>query len=139
METEELRRLFLESLKLRKAIEKCDKNLLPDSFISFPKGSGKDTSLLLAQYLKEKGFGGFYYVLGKRKGKFHNWLCKGDVIVDITADQFEDNEQKVMVMKNSEWHLTFKSEIQHDADFNILDDDTKCKLSKAYGQVLNNI
>jgi hypothetical protein len=136
MDAEEMKKLFLETLRFRNAIENCDKSLLPISFASFPKGSSFDASFILSQFLKEEGWGNFDYVSGHRKGISHSWLCNDEIIVDITADQFEDNNRKVIVMKNSEWHITFSGQIQRAVDFDV---DTKEKLMKAYREIVNTI
>jgi hypothetical protein len=139
MDFNNFRNLFIESLKFRRAIEECDKTLLPISFNAFPKGSCGDASLILSHYLKEKGYGEFDYILGGRMGKSHGWLKQNDIIIDITADQFEDNNEKVIVTVNPIWHNEFKGEKQHIADLNIYDENSKTSLLNAYKEILKNI
>jgi hypothetical protein len=38
----------------------------------------------------------------------HGWLQRGNLFVDITADQFKDAPGKVIVEVNSKWHGTFE-------------------------------
>jgi hypothetical protein len=139
MDFNKFKDLFFETTKFRKAIEGCDKKLLPVSFQSFPTGSCGDASLTLAQYLKVKGFGEFDYILGGRMGKSHGWLSQGEIIIDITADQFADNNEKVIVSINSEWHKDFKGEKQHTVDLSAYDENTRNTLLNAYKEILKNI
>ncbi|MCX6164801.1 MAG: hypothetical protein NTU73_08095 [Ignavibacteriae bacterium] len=139
MDFNNFKNLFLEVLKFRRAIENCNKNLLPVSLQSFPTGSCGDASLILAHYLKEKRFGEFDYILGGRMGKSHGWLAQGEIIIDITADQFEDNNESVIVTINSKWHDEFNGEKSHIADLNIYDENTRSTLLCAYKEIIKNI
>jgi hypothetical protein len=139
MDYTKFRNLFIEALKFRRAIEECDKTRLPVSFISFPKGSCGDASLILAHYLKEKGLGEFDYILGGRMGKSHGWLKQAEFIIDITADQFEDNNEKVIVTVNPKWHNEFKVENVNIADLKTYDENTKTNLLNAYNEIIKNI
>jgi hypothetical protein len=139
MDFNKFRNLFIESLKFRRAIEECDKTCLPASFHSFPNGSCDDASLILAHYLKEKGFGEFEYVLGYRMGKSHAWLKQNEIIIDITADQFMDNNEKVIVTINSNWHDEFKGKVQNVIDFNIYDEKAKTIFISAYYEILKKL
>jgi hypothetical protein len=139
MDYTNFKNLFLDVLRFRRAIEKCDKNLLPASFHSFPTGSCGDASIILAHYLKEKGFGKFDYILGERMGKSHGWLKQNEIIIDITADQFVDNNESVIVTINSEWHKDFKGEKQHTVDLSTYDEKRSNKLISAYNEIIKNI
>jgi|WetSurMetagenome_2_1015567.scaffolds.fasta_scaffold437396_1 hypothetical protein len=139
MDFNKFKDLFIETTKFRKAIEDCDKKLLPVSFHSFPTGSCQEASLTLALYLKIKGLGEFDYILGGRMGKSHGWLAQGEIIIDITADQFADNNEKVIVSINSEWHKDFKGEKQHTIDLSAYDENTRNTLLNAYKEILKNI
>lgn len=131
--------LFLEVLKFRRAIENCDKETLPASFKSFPNGSCKDASIILAYYLQEKGFGEFDYISGERMGKSHGWLRQNEIVIDITADQFIDNNESVIVTINSKWHSEFKGKKLLVADLNLLDEKEKGILLITYKEILNKI
>ena len=78
--------------RLRAAIEACDLKTLPITFHEFPRGSCGDATLILAKHLKDNGQKGFAYVCGMRDGHSHAWLERDGLIVDITGDQFADNE-----------------------------------------------
>ena len=105
--------LFLEALKFRDALEKCDRSLLPENSNNFPSGLCREINLIFSCYLKEKGFGEFDYVEGKRRGRVHSWLKCGNTIVDITADQFDDMIEKVIVSSRSCWHDEFGGIVVH--------------------------
>lgn len=98
---------------VRQAIESCAPTELPWS--SFPRGACGDTSLVLGQVLEDEGFPGFMYICGKKykddgRETSHAWLQNGQLIVDITADQFPDVHQPVIVTIDSEWHRKWEPE-----------------------------
>lgn len=37
----------------------------------------------------------------------HAWISADGIIIDITSDEFEDSEAKVIVSRNSDWHKTW--------------------------------
>ena len=95
----------------------------PPVFQNFPRGSCGWASLLLGAILKDKGSLGFLYVCGQRNSSdrsrtiSHAWLARESLIVDITADQFKDAPQSVIVSIASEWHRTFELEHIEPSDF----------------------
>jgi hypothetical protein len=112
------------------------------AFEEFPKGSCGDATLLLGTLLKDRGLGTFTYALGTRNGKngrhSHAWLEAGDVVVDITADQFPEIDQRVIVAENSAWHASFqREEEEKPADYRIYDPHTVAVLGSAYSAVLS--
>ncbi|WCL50819.1 hypothetical protein [Leptospira sp. GIMC2001] len=116
-------KILKNSLHFRSAIEKIRKNLSV-SFINFPRGSCGYATILLGTYLLENNLGQFFYTLGdyhssNNEWSSHAWLQQGELIVDITADQFEEIEQKVIVTKDSTWHQNLKGKRQELADLNI--------------------
>jgi hypothetical protein len=124
----------------RAAIERCDRRALPIGFECFPRGSCGDTTLLLGTYLTEQGLGAFEYVYAQRGRRdadqptwqSHAWLRQGPLIVDITADQFPEVAEPVIVTSSSSWHETFQQEVRHSADFRIFDEDTRASLDAAF-------
>lgn len=117
----DLSRLQDHAVRFRCAIESCDKSSLPVTFEHFPRGACGDATLLLAKFLEESGLGQFNYVLGDRNGSSHAWLENGDVVVDITADQFPDMPHPVVAAYKSKWHAAFCGEVQNVANFDIYD------------------
>ncbi len=129
------------ALQFRIAIEACDRSMLPISFEQFPRGSCGDVTPLLGTYLIEHGFGPFDYVLGVREGSGHThaWLRKGQLDVDITADQFTDAPGSIIVCVESPWHRTFRQRVEHVADFRIYDEHTVSSLSSIYRLIVNRL
>lgn len=85
----------------------CEPTELPWS--GFPRGACGDTALVLGQVLDDEGVEGFKYVCGNKyesdgRPSSHAWLQSGEWIVDITADQFPDVHESVIVTNKSEWH-----------------------------------
>jgi len=102
---------------------------------------------LLGTYLAENGFGIFMYARGERKRIdtdgwcSHAWLEADGIIVDITADQFHDNDTPVIVALHSPWHETFEpdDETDHAADYRIFDERTVFNLGHAYDQIIAQV
>lgn len=148
LKTSFLDKLRNESLIFREAIENCSSEL-GITFKYFPKGSCGDTSILLGTYLMDKQYGQFYYMnseigeissTGLPVFKSHAWLQnEGNIIVDITADQFPDIAEKVIVSYGSDWHLRWKGEKQNIANINVYDERTKMNMQKMYNRVLMEI
>ncbi len=124
--------------RFRELIVGTPKNSLPISLQGFPNGSCGDATLLLGHYLAEQGYGEFRYYLGWRGGKSHAWLQSGSVIVDITADQFEDFDDPVFVSDRSPWHDCFAGTDQHIARIDVFGEQTKATLGGAYVAILNS-
>ena len=138
LDLDEIRRT---ASRFRKAIEACDRSMLPISFEEFPRGSCGDVTPLLGTYLIEHGFGPFDYVLGERgsSGCTHAWLRRGQLDVDITADQFADAPGSVIVCVESPWHRMFRQRIEHVADFRIYDEHAVSSLEAAYGLIVDSL
>ncbi|MGA5824291.1 hypothetical protein ACPC54_41425 [Kitasatospora sp. NPDC094028] len=79
----------------------------------FPTGACLDASLLLAEYLTDRGRGEWKCVVGERPvgpamPHSHAWLERNGLIVDITADQFADSSGlAVWVTRDRAWHAQF--------------------------------
>ena len=102
------------AIKFRNVILSTEKDSRPIGLQDFPNGSCGDASRLLGTYLEEKGFGKFFVVSGERgskqdnKWKSHTWLKNDALIVDITADQFDEIKSAVIVAEKSFFHDTFE-------------------------------
>ena len=75
-----------------------------DALCHFPTGACGDTSLLLGQWFYAKGWGEWSYVLGHVNDQSHAWIAKDGIYVDITADQFPEMTQAVLVTTDHRWH-----------------------------------
>ena len=117
--------------EFRRAIEACDRTSLGIGMAEFPLGACGDATLLLGTYLREQGYGDFDYVLGYRPPEpddewgtrtTHAWLQRGELVVDITADQFSEIDAPVIVAEPSDWHRSFEDwRATHVADLRIYD------------------
>jgi hypothetical protein len=128
--------------EFRAAIERCPRAQLPIGFCDFPYGACGDATLILAKYLERNGHTGFVYVLGMRDGGSHAWLGRDDLVVDITADQFGDQHQPVIVESGSKWHELFRLEARDDenpVDFERYDRATVITLWNAYRAVVRQL
>lgn len=74
----------------------------------FPGGWCQDTSRALGHLLADQNERGFELIFGKRPNddrKTHVWLERDGLIVDITADQFEESGcPDVIVTTDRTWH-----------------------------------
>jgi hypothetical protein len=111
---DEMTRLAAISRDMRAAIDAFPKAELPESMSAFPAGCCHAASILLGTYLADCGEQGFLIICGDRGSReegtwtSHAWLARGDLIIDITADQFLDAPARVIVESNSQWHRSFE-------------------------------
>lgn len=127
--------------KFRAAIEKSDPATLPTIGLqNFPYGACGDAALLLAKYLQENEYGEFDYMLGDREGYSHAWLQRESLIIDITADQFDDQETTVIVTEDHSWHSLFNGEPQNIANFSIYEPQSFVyEMERTYSVILRHI
>lgn len=135
-------RIKAHATAFRDAIERCDRGALGISFTHFPRGSCGDVTPLLGTYLKEVGAGTFQYILGARgegvSRSTHAWLEGDGLIIDITADQFDDAPRKrVIVSTSSPWHDSFEREGRHEGDYRAFDPTTQAELGRVYHLILS--
>lgn len=116
-----LNTVYSLALEFRKGIDKIrwgeikgDCDITP--WKRFPEGSCSDASILLGEYLWQKMNLEFGYISGEKKGAngqglTHAWVEYNGTIVDITADQFTDNDKLpcVIVTNKRDWHDQFNS------------------------------
>lgn len=137
----------IEALKkiivpFRKAIE-LSKNDLGIPFTDFPMGCCGDTCLLLCHYLKSQGFNKVRYVVADDiLGYSHAWLEVNNVIIDITASQFEDIKDDVIVNYKVKLpfykRFSFNKDIYH-TDFENYDNRTRLSMEYKYNLVMKNL
>ena len=120
MDLIEIQRL---AVKMRDGIESIPLSERPIGLQAFPLGACSDASLLLGAYLKDCGHGKFTLISAERgcvedhSWVSHAWLMRGRLIVDITADQFEDAPKHLIFTSPSLWHKTFKVKDKWPGDF----------------------
>lgn len=123
--------------KFRSAIEHC-KDDLPVPFHNFPKGSCSPVALLFGTFLKDNGMGEFDYLSGARwqqpgEMETHAWIMQGDLLIDITADQFPEINEKVFLTRDMSWHKKFEIMHQYLADYR----QEEPKLDSTYKKILS--
>jgi hypothetical protein len=87
---------------LRQWIEQQDRSTLPELFANFPTGACGIASCFLSLWLEDQGEPGFESCTAYSDEREHVWLTRGDLVVDITGDQF--GWPPVIVTRNSKWH-----------------------------------
>jgi hypothetical protein len=137
---DDLRPLHAACERFRAALTRCDPLTLPVTLQDFPAGACGDAALLLGRYLKDTGFGATDYLLGWRvtgdRRASHAWLQQGDLVIDITADQFPEIDRPVIVERGSAWHAQLEGETEHEGDYRVYDETTVAVLDIAYRRVL---
>lgn len=108
---DERQRIAELAADFRNRLDRADKTLLPVQFRNFPVGACEPTSILLAQFLADRGHPGFRviaapYITNDQPELWysHVWIGRGDLLVDITADQFNMDFAPVIVEPHSDWH-----------------------------------
>ncbi len=93
----------------RAAIELTDFSAHDSNLRRFPMDCCHHAALLLRLYLFDFGLGLFDKTAGQRPdGRQHIWLKRRDIVVDITADQFDEAMAKVIVTQDSPWHAAWE-------------------------------
>ena len=110
----------------------------------FPVGACGDASILLGQFFADQGLGEWFYIIGESTTtsgqQSHAWIEREGLVVDITADQFVEIDDPVLVTDTKDWHLQFVEEDRHPALINIYCDTfTRGKLWEAYKLVLMSL
>ncbi|GHJ45846.1 hypothetical protein Cs7R123_31880 [Catellatospora sp. TT07R-123] len=75
---------------------------------NFPAGACGQACLLLGEHLWSRGQGLWRLASGMRPGEgpivTHSWLVRDGLVVDITADQFDDVDTPVVVTLDDAWY-----------------------------------
>lgn len=104
-------KLLYECTRVRKAIEIAStKNICRDVGVHhFPLGCCGIASLVLGMWLLRFAKD-IEYVHGWRDNQSHAWLEYQGWIIDITADQFEKINEKVLITDNRTFYDCFEEE-----------------------------
>lgn len=124
--------------RFREAILRCPPKSLGIAFECFPRGACGDTSDLLCEYLKEIGFQNVWYVSGEcwdPDYQSHAWVEVDGAIVDITADQFPEVSEPVLVTRDRAWHSRFDPVTRKERGHLQSDVQTDQTLSRAFRQI----
>ena len=86
----------------------------------FPIECCSHASSLLLVTFDTIGIDGFLIFKGDRPdgetgNTGHEWIQRDDIVVDITADQFEDLEKPSVIVGSSDWHFHLNGQPQRDA------------------------
>lgn len=144
----EIDRLRTLATNDRNAIEAAGPETLKLGMNCFPRGACGDATPLLGTYLRAEGCGSFFYTVGYRADAdhpdamphSHAWLQRSDLVVDITADQFAEIAERVIVAEPSPWHTTLTGIAQrHVADIGIYDPYTVERLRAAYARIMRYV
>jgi len=126
--------------KIRSAFESIDKSNLPVTFKQFPKGSCGDTCEVLAEYLKDLGYGDFKYISGKlENGDSHAWILQNGIIIDITSDQFCEISTPVYFGPANSWYNQFDIQSKHTAGYENLDPRSKAALLCVHSKIVKEL
>lgn len=107
---------------------------------SFPKDACGHASILLGLYLRESGFADVEYVVGIRQhGESHAWLQIENTIIDITADQFPEVSDSVIVTEDHSWHSEFQLQQRYPADLETYSKGAKRNYTAAYNETKKHL
>jgi hypothetical protein len=110
--------------RIREFIESTPPHERPERLFTYPKGSCGDTAMLMGTYLIKCGFERVEYVVGIDGEHSHAWLECDGFIVDLTADQFGCEIDRVIVTRNRSWHDDFANQERNSCDFRDYQDAT---------------
>lgn len=110
----------------------------------FPHGCCDISSSLLIRILKKEGFDDLKLVRGTNSDNFHHvWVEYKDLIIDLTADQFNEiNEPFILIETNK--YLLNKKPFYYIIDYNFTDknweflDNLELEFSKVFYEIYYN-
>lgn len=118
-----IERLRREAARVRHAMEATDLSDCGYNFDSFPTNCCHHAVKLLAIHLGAGGWGDLRMAKGCHDaGPVHEhvWLNVGDILVDLTADQFGDGLGPVIVTRHSPWHDAWHPEFEPIKDSSLI-------------------
>ncbi|MFW2503471.1 transglutaminase domain-containing protein [Clostridium diolis] len=126
--------------QMRSTLTKMEYDEFPDSdfLLGYPRGCCGDVSNLLAKFLRDNGIE-CEYVWGMMGRQSHAWLECDALIVDITADQFPEIKEQILITADKSWHKKFKRQRRSDGDFEKFNFYNKHRLTTIYKNILLRI
>jgi hypothetical protein len=106
-EDDDLQTVRYHATRFRNAIDSARRDDWKGNMKGFPVECCHHACTLLLLYFKRIGMEGFRTYSGihpTNQGGRHLWLQKGEIVIDITADQFPEIDKKVIVTRESSWH-----------------------------------
>jgi hypothetical protein len=72
-----------------------------------------------------------------RNDHSHVWIEQNGLIVDVTADQFDDVDDPVIVTRDGAWHSEFEpiAGDNHEALIDVYGDGTRIRLRSLYARI----
>ena len=153
--------IYFYSKLVRDAIDNIELETLSAHFHHFPNKSCVAAAVVLGTYLDELGYTPILRILKicriPEQIHSHTWLEHDKMLIDITADQFNNHSElgkvfgpkcNVIVTENgSEWYKVFDSdigpedkEIAHYSWYDAVGDDITARILEGdYLKILNNI
>lgn len=107
-------------------------------FSDFPRGCCGDTSDLFIKHLKQYGVKS-QYVWGMRGKQSHAWIEIDGLIIDLTADQFEEIKVPIMVTFDQSMHSSFTIRGRRYEGYDEFDDYNSKRLSFLYNNIVKKI
>ena len=102
--------LVIIATNFRKAFEDSDLSKAAGSLPHFPEGCCNWATWMIGHFLKFEMCQSVEEINAERASRSgtisHAWLSADGIIIDITSDEFEDSEERVIVSRNSDWHKT---------------------------------
>lgn len=125
--------IFNYSTAMRKAIEREKNNieLFGNVIKDFPFGCCNVASIVLGIYLSKKEIV-TNYICGIREDGSHGWLDYNGLIIDISADQYVEIVEPVIVTYKSHFHKTFRQYGKHPAILEYYGGETKDDFLELY-------
>lgn len=130
----------------REAFDDADLSQALGFLPNFPSGCCSWASIFIGHYLKNECGLSPQRIHSARhiNGGQHEWLILNGIIIDITADQFDDAPSPVIVETDSEWHAQLqggeKSDLRPVSDY---DDEMiymdKQKPSEVYEMIVTKV
>ncbi|MGY3610463.1 MULTISPECIES: hypothetical protein [unclassified Bradyrhizobium] len=130
--------------RFRAALDRLDPASLSVGFHQFPLGACGDTCLLLGTALIERELGEFQYICGHNLhgGNFesHAWLAAHAVIVDITADQFNEGMPPVFVGEEAGWYGKWSNRTNlGTGDYHLWNKGSAGELGRSYKLIMDRL
>jgi hypothetical protein len=83
-----------------------------ESLRKFPVGACGDAALLLGHHLNDLGYEHVLRISGYKGDQSHAWVQIKGLIIDITAYQYGDIDEEVIVTNDDKWHREFNDDLQ---------------------------
>ena len=125
-----------EIIKFREILDQMNWSSMPIQFQNFPSGTCGDISDILAEYLYSLGIKPIQYVCGMRGDASHAWLEIDGLAVDITADQFEEISDKVLIQPPNIWHSKYEIESTRKAGYSHFTGPAVADLIRVHGEIM---